>query len=133
MLDRQNWEGAKTSASQPLEWPRTGVYDKNGDAVSSSTIPQAITDATIEQALVFVKDAEAATSADGGSVKSLTTEETTVVFANVAKAKQFNSVVMQLIQQFLASGGVGVPVAYGTDETSQFEDDDRYDMDDGLA
>jgi hypothetical protein len=133
MLDRQNWEGEKTSSSQSLEWPRTNAYDRDGNLVSSSTIPQQILDATAEHALVFVKDAEAADSSDQGSLQSIKTEETTVTFANLSKPKQFNKTIRDLISPFLDISGIAATANYGEDEESQFEDEDHYDRSEGLA
>ena len=44
------WQGARTSASQPLAWPRTGVY-VYGTALADDAIPQSLKDAQIRLAL----------------------------------------------------------------------------------
>lgn len=47
---RPAWTGAPTSSTQALAWPRTGMYDRNGNAIPSNVIPQALKDATAELA-----------------------------------------------------------------------------------
>lgn len=49
-LIRPTWTGAPASTTQRLMWPRTGMYDRNGNAISSTIIPQELKDATIELA-----------------------------------------------------------------------------------
>ena len=44
------WQGSRTSASQPLAWPRTGVY-VYGTALADDAIPQSLKDAQIRLAL----------------------------------------------------------------------------------
>jgi hypothetical protein len=42
------WTGAPASATQRLSWPRTGMFDANGNAIPSTVIPQALKDAESE-------------------------------------------------------------------------------------
>ena len=52
LLDRLcNWNGSKASDTQALRWPRTFIYDPDGNSVDSATIPQFLKDATAEFAL----------------------------------------------------------------------------------
>ena len=44
------WQGVRTSASQALAWPRTGVY-VYGTALADDAIPQSLKDAQIRLAL----------------------------------------------------------------------------------
>ena len=56
---RDELPGLKTGgAAQVAEWPRTGVVDIYGYAVSSATVPDAIERATYEVALRVLKDRE---------------------------------------------------------------------------
>lgn len=51
------WLGAAASTTQRLAWPRTGLLTQNGAALSSTTIPDEIRDATCEIAgQLAVKD-----------------------------------------------------------------------------
>lgn len=53
-LDQERYKGARASATQRLEWPRVGVVDAGGNAVSSAVIPQRIKNAEFELAFVYV-------------------------------------------------------------------------------
>ena len=48
------WKGRRTSASQIRDWPRTGVYDRDNYAVSNSTTPKAVRNATAEAAVLHL-------------------------------------------------------------------------------
>lgn len=41
-----DWYGTKTDEDSPLRWPRTGVCDRDGNAIGANEIPQALKDAT---------------------------------------------------------------------------------------
>jgi hypothetical protein len=47
---RRTWTGAPASSTQRLAWPRTGMYDANGNAIPSNVIPQDLKDAESELA-----------------------------------------------------------------------------------
>lgn len=46
----RQWTGAPASTTQRLAWPRTGMYDRNGNAIPSNVIPQELKDAESELA-----------------------------------------------------------------------------------
>lgn len=47
---RRQWTGAPATTTQKLAWPRTGMYDQNGNLIDSATLPQALKDAQSELA-----------------------------------------------------------------------------------
>jgi len=49
-ITSRQWTGAPTSSTQRLAWPRTGMFDGNGNAIPSDVIPQALKDAQSELA-----------------------------------------------------------------------------------
>ena len=49
-----SWNGSKTSTDQSLDWPRSGVYDCEGQLITSTIIPSDIKNATYEQALYLL-------------------------------------------------------------------------------
>lgn len=52
LLDRLcEWNGRKALDTQALRWPRSFIYDPDGNPVSGSTIPQFLKDAVSEFAL----------------------------------------------------------------------------------
>jgi len=49
---RASFPGARTNGrSQPLQWPRTEAYDRDGEEIASDEIPVEIINATIEAAV----------------------------------------------------------------------------------
>jgi len=57
------WEGVITSTSQDGAWPRTGVVDREGRSIGSSTIPDKIKHAQFELAAIA--------KANGGRILTL--------------------------------------------------------------
>ena len=49
-LTARQWTGAPASTTQKLAWPRTGMFDRNGNAIPSTVIPQELKDAQSELA-----------------------------------------------------------------------------------
>lgn len=49
VLDQKTvWNGVKTTTTQALRWPRTGVYDRDGLLIPSTTLPKQLIEATLE-------------------------------------------------------------------------------------
>jgi hypothetical protein len=46
----RTWTGAPATTTQKLAWPRTGMFDANGNAIPSNVIPQDLKDAESEMA-----------------------------------------------------------------------------------
>ncbi len=49
------WKGVRTTAEQPMQWPRTNVLLRDGTIVDPSTLPIAIKTAVYELALSFLE------------------------------------------------------------------------------
>lgn len=49
-VTRRQWTGTPATTTQRLAWPRTGMYDANGNAIASDVIPQALKEAQAELA-----------------------------------------------------------------------------------
>lgn len=47
---RRQWTGSPATTTQKLAWPRTGMFDANGNAIASNVIPDALKEATAELA-----------------------------------------------------------------------------------
>lgn len=69
IFDKQKWAGSMTDPDtpQPLAWPRTGVTDCEGNAVSDSVIPTSIIYGAYELALAILNDSAVQTAASAGS------------------------------------------------------------------
>jgi hypothetical protein len=46
----RRWTGAPATTTQRLAWPRSGMFDQNGNAIDPATIPQTLKDAVAELA-----------------------------------------------------------------------------------
>lgn len=47
---RRQWTGTPTTTTQVLSWPRTGMFDRNGNAIGTMVIPQDLKNAQAELA-----------------------------------------------------------------------------------
>lgn len=102
------WQGERTSASQPLAWPRTGVY-VYGTALADDAIPQSLKDAQCRLAL----DVDAGTAllptvsaGSKGSVIEETVDVVTVKYAEGANNTQpVFTAAMGLLKPLMKSGG----------------------------
>lgn len=113
MLDRQLWAGTKTSDSQELEWPRTGVTDAYGNVVDPDTVPQSIIDACCELALSLALNPSGETNANAGSnIKRVSAAKgTDIEFFRPTTAGRFPTIVQELIRGFL--GGTSSVASIG--------------------
>lgn len=102
MIDRQTWAGAKTSSSQALQWPRTGVTDAYGNAVDSSAVPQAVIDATCELALALALDPTIETNTSSGSnIKRVSAAKgTDIEFFRPTSGGRFPTIIQELLKAF---------------------------------
>lgn len=57
MLDwNMKWKGFRSSSSQKLDWPRSGVLDSYSVEIDSDTLPDALKVATFEMALSILEE-----------------------------------------------------------------------------
>lgn len=131
MLDRQIWQGEKTSDAQALAWPRSGVTTRDGAAVDEDTIPQAVIDACCELAAGLLEDPGAQTSVTAGSNIKRVKAEVEVEFFGPRAGGRFPQIIQELVGQYLRSpsGSAGSRrAAYvsGQCEESSFDDADQF-------
>lgn len=121
-LDRQTWMGSKTSDAQALAWPRSGVTDRYGTAVSSASVPQQVKDAQCELALALIQDTAVETNKNSGkNIKFLRAGSAAVSFFRPQTGGRFPTIVQELIGQFMASAATIIaPEDFGTDQTTSF-------------
>lgn len=55
IIDQFDFIGRAASATQPLQWPRLGAIDRNGQSIPADTIPTGIKKATAELALILLR------------------------------------------------------------------------------
>ena len=113
-IDRLDWQGAKTSDAQPLEFPRTGI-----DGLADTWEPE---EANYELALALLVDSSLdKTATTGSNTKRVKAGSAEVEFFKPTDGLSFPTIVQQLIGQYLASSaGLSVGLASGTDEESAF-------------
>lgn len=126
MLDRQNWTGTKTSPTQALQWPRTGVTDVDGNSVDSSIVPQSILDACCELALSLALNPAVETNTSSGSnIKRVSAAKgTDIEYFRPTTGGRFPTIVQELIRALLGGSGSSSTIggeAYGNCGQSQFE------------
>jgi hypothetical protein len=136
-FDRQTWVGTPTDLAtpQPIAWPRTGVTDRNGQAVPDSVIPQDVLNGFYEWALDIVGDVDIASQSPGTNTKRVRTKEkvdvieveaeTELFRATIGQTARFPIDIMEWISIYLSgSGDAGLAFASGTGVTSGFTTDD---------
>lgn len=77
------WTGAPADAVQRLPWPRSGMFDLNGNAIGSGVIPEDLKIATTELALALAKeDTTGDNDAAAGGISSVKAGSVSVSFRN---------------------------------------------------
>ena len=68
----QRWLGQRISLTQSLDWPRSDAEDRDGCAIASNSVPQAIKDAVAEAAIRHIDETSGLVPdiAEPGSIKS---------------------------------------------------------------
>ena len=108
LLDDQPWYGQITATTQALRWPRTGCYDREGNALASTTIPAFLENATAELAMFLLAEDRTA----GAGALSYETLSVGPVTLSRAKHQKFPPAVLDLIAYYfkasMSSFQVGV-------------------------
>lgn len=140
IIDRENWAGGRTSPTQDLAFPRTGLSDKEGVALADDQIPPDILAAHSELSMALVSSAGARSGAGtADNVKSITTNKSRVEFFKPGEniGDDLPDVVQDLAGHLLEYNNVSLAgTAYGTDaddNESQFEDREKFYRDEPLG
>ena len=122
-LDRQNWVGQRTVLAQALEFPRTGLVDKDGNDVGSVSVPVLVEEASYELALLVLTDASVQANATTGSnTRRVKAGSAEVEFFRPTDGTKLPTIAFEMIGLWLGgTGGLGA-TASGCDETSTFAD-----------
>jgi hypothetical protein len=92
------WSGAPASSTQALCWPRTGMFNRNGFAISSSIIPQELKDATAEFAWQLLgTDRTLDSDVESQGITQVTAGPITVKFKDDVSAKVIPDAVHSLL------------------------------------
>jgi hypothetical protein len=104
---RRRWTGAPSTTTQSLPWPRTGMFDANGNAIASNVIPQALKDATAELAgQLIVADTTLDNTTAVKGITSVKAGSVSVSFKDMVESKVLPDAVWNLM-----------PPSWFTDET----------------
>lgn len=136
------WQGQQNTAGNPgtvLQWPRSNVTDRDGNAVGASVIPAAIVNGCFEMAAIVAANPLAVTAPDANlNVQSFGEGPAHVtLFAQVQNGNTTGlpEVVRRLVGQYLGatnnafygkSTGVSGDGDGDADDTSAFSDDNAY-------
>jgi len=136
ILDRQPWQGTKyqDAPTQVLEWPRSDVYDRKGELVDETAVPDGIKFGNIELAYDLSQDSSLEISGGQGSnIKRLKAGSAELEYfkgtggPNGEGSVRFGPEVQEYIGQYLESAfGVETGNAYGTGGEGSFDDDESY-------
>lgn len=135
-FNQQRWKGTKTDlvTPQPLAWPRTGVTDKDGQAVSDSVTPTDIIEGSYEYALYLLKNPSAQDLANTDeNIKRLKAGSVELERFKPISGPRFPNKVQELVGFYLAGSGVSSGAeAFGTDGESIYSDE-LYPLSEGFA
>lgn len=132
LLELIAWAGTRTAVApgQPLEWPRSGVTDRDGNGIDSATIPTDVVNACCMLALAILQDPTIVTDSAGSAsnVKRIEAKGTGVeYFAPVdgSETTRLPSGVWERIAYLTASATASAAaargsVAYGADGCPSF-------------
>jgi hypothetical protein len=129
-LDTFSWAGSKTSSSQPLQWPRTGVTYRDGTAVDSATLPDELVTATYILAVMLSQDPSlmSTSTATKANVAEVGAGTARVKFHRPLSVSVLPLEIVGLIAQFLGgnASGFGAASVTGASDESSFDTDDLY-------
>jgi hypothetical protein len=95
---RPTWTGAPSTTTQRLAWPRTGMFDRNGNAIPSGEIPQDLKDAVSELAgQLIMGDRTLDNDSVVQGVSSVSAGSVSVSFRDVIEAKYLPDAVWNLM------------------------------------
>jgi len=85
---RRQWTGTPTTTTQRLPWPRTNMYDANGNAIVSNVIPEALKEATAELAgQLILADTTLDNAVSVAGITSVKAGSVSVSFKDMIEAK----------------------------------------------
>ncbi|WP_342235238.1 DnaT-like ssDNA-binding protein [Inquilinus sp. OTU3971] len=99
-IDRLAFLGQIATAGQAMAWPRTGVTDREGRTISSTTVPQAVKDAQCEVALATLRDDP--TADDGNrNVRRLKAGSVELEYSGAAPTRVLPDIAASILAPFL--------------------------------
>ena len=94
------WEGWPNSTTQVLGWPRSGLEDRNGNAIDASVIPADLKNATAEFARqLLAKDRTADSDVETDGISRVKAGPVEVEFENPVQVKVVPDSVFYLLPE----------------------------------
>ncbi len=144
VLDLLTWQGARLVATQERSFPRTGLPTCDGVVQSDSDDPTRIEEATYELAYLvsqsqFSTTVSATQAKNAANIKRVKAGSAEVEFQRPLDVQSFQSaadlppLVRALVSCLLSSSLTTAPAeTFGNTAVSQFDDCDRYDVNEGF-
>jgi hypothetical protein len=101
-LEQMRFLGYKSDSAQALKFPRTGIYDEDGDQYDVDTVPSDIQRATAELAFALTQNPDLLTTDGMSKYRSVTIEGDKFEF-NLDKANSLPPIVDLYLERFIAS------------------------------
>lgn len=97
-LTARQWTGTPATTTQRLAWPRIGMYDRNGNEIASTVIPQDLKDAESELAgQLLLSDTTLDNAASAQGIKSVSAGSVSVSFKDNIEAHVLPDAVLNLM------------------------------------
>lgn len=107
------WNGAAATTTQSLAWPRTGMVDRNGNAIPNNVIPSELKAATAEFAVqLLVSDRTADSDIERLGITDLKAGPVSLSFKETAPTFALNRAIPDAVRFLL------VPSWYVVEETT---------------
>lgn len=101
LFNTLTWQGDIASSTQAMCWPRSGVYDRNGNEIATTTIPQDLKYGQIEWAFWLLQE-DLSKDADSQGIDSVMVDVINVRFDKYKRKKDFiPGAVMQYLNGYL--------------------------------
>ena len=107
---RRAWTGSPASTTQRLAWPRSGMYDRNGNAIPTTVIPHELKEATAELAgQLSISDRTLDNEASVQGLKSVSAGSVSLSFKDYIEAKVLPDAVWNLLPPSWYSEEIIIP------------------------
>ena len=94
-----SWDGTKKASTNPLEWPRKNVTEKNGYAVADNIIPDVVKEATYLTALGLLESNRREEPGDAG-IDELGLEGINIKFNKTDRSSILPHFVMLIVEDY---------------------------------
>lgn len=136
VFERQAWAGTKEVAEQNLAFPRTGLTDKDGVALTGAETLDIIGEAEFEYALHLLTKPSALNTRDatGSNVKQVGAGSARVIFFKRTKGSRFPLIITDLVGQWFGGNGTKINggIVSGNCDSSSFTNSDKFGLNKGF-